>query len=106
MRPPDAAPVPSPALQAAPIGALDTTLVDTVSAGEIVIRTLPTTLEGRSVIEYRPVRLPARGWWRDRSFFWRTPDTAEGNYRFEFRARMEDGSARTVMIRVYVATAD
>ena len=86
--------------------ARDTTLVDTVQAGDVLIRALPTWLEGDSVVSYRPQRVPATGWAKDRSFFWRTPEDGEGNYRFRFSAVLTTGEVRTVEVRVFLASVD
>ena len=56
-------------------------------------------------MEYKPVRIPAMGWLADRSFFWRLPSDAEGNYRFEFRAVQNEGT-EIVHLRVFVSPAD
>ncbi|MFT5517143.1 MAG: hypothetical protein ACI80V_003283 [Rhodothermales bacterium] len=85
---------------------LDTTLVDTTAAGTVLIRSLPGHLGADSVLSYRAMRVPAFGWMRDGSFFWRTPQDAEGNYRFEFAAHTVAGRTETVIARVFVTRPD
>lgn len=84
---------------------MDTTLVDSVDAGSVLIIALPERLRGELVKEYKPIRIPAMGWMADRSFFWRLPSDAEGNYRFEFRA-VRSTASEIVHLRVFVNPAD
>ncbi|MFT4604763.1 MAG: hypothetical protein ACI9W4_001499 [Rhodothermales bacterium] len=84
---------------------MDTTIVDSVAAGSVLIVALPERLKGELIMEYKPIRLPAMGWMADRSFFWRLPSDAQGNYRFEFRA-VRDGASEIVHLRVFVLPAD
>jgi hypothetical protein len=83
---------------------VDTTLVDTTAAGSVLIRSLPRHLGADSVLSYRAMRVPAFGWMRDGSFFWRTPEDAEGSYRFEFSAHTVNGLTETVIVRVFVTS--
>lgn len=95
------APASTPAVQAG----VDTTLVDSVRAGEPLILTLPTRLGGRLVPAYRPVRMPAGGWFTDRTFFWRPLPHEVGMFRFEIAADLPN-RPRLVTLRIVVTSPD
>lgn len=101
------APIPTAGsdLAGSDLAVMDTTIVDSVDAGSVFIMALPERLSGKLVKEYKPIRMPAMGWMADRSFFWRLPSDAEGNYRFEFRAVRDDAS-EIVHLRVFVNPSD
>lgn len=85
--------------------ALDTTLVDTVSAGAVFIRALPATLAGDSVVAYEALRIPATGWLRDRSFFWRVPDDSLPPQRFVLAARGTSRGAHRVILEIHIVSS-
>lgn len=79
----------------------DTTVVDSVAAGSILIRMLPSSISGEPVSSFRAVVIPARGWMYGRSFFWRVPSDARGSYTFLFEA-VRESTTDTVRVQVVV----
>lgn len=84
---------------------IDTTLVDTVAAGSVLIRMLPRTMVDEPVSEYRGLRVPARGWLYRRSFYWRVPSDARDRYTFLFAATHPSG-VDTLRLEVLVTAPD
>lgn len=66
---------------------LPDTLRDTVAAGEVYVRTLPSERSGESVETYEPVRPPALSWIVDRSLVWNTEGHRPGRHRLTVLAR-------------------
>ena len=83
--------------------AADTLLIDSVRAGQVLIRRLPDRLQGRPVETYEPVVVPATGWLHDRSFFWRVPIDLAGDFRFVFAAGRRGTAPDTVVFQVQVS---
>ena len=81
----------------------DTLLIDSVRAGQVLIRRLPDRLQGRPVETYEPVVVPATGWLHDRSFFWRVPIDLAGDFRFVFAAGRRGTAPDTVVFQVQVS---
>lgn len=80
----------------------DTLLVDSIRAGQVLIRALPDSLEGRPVERYEPVRMPVTGWLVERTFYWRVPADAVGTHRFALKARLRGSVERGVELSVTV----
>ena len=57
-----------------------------ITAGEVLITTLPERISGRPVMAYEILRAPALSDLAGRSFFWRTRPRDEGRHRILFRA--------------------
>lgn len=83
--------------------AADTLLIDSIRAGQVLIRRLPERLSGRTVEAYNPVIVPATGWLHDRSFFWRVPADLSGTFRFVIAANARGADPDTVFIQVQVS---
>lgn len=80
----------------------DTLLVDSIRAGQVLIRALPDSLDGRPVERYEPARMPVTGWLVDRSFYWRAPVDAVGTHRFAVTARLRGSVQRAVELSITV----
>lgn len=83
----------------------DTTVIDTVAAGQVLVRELPTTVGGSAVSEYRGIVVPARGWIYGRSFYWRVPSDARDRYTF-LVAGLHDSVVDTVRLDIMVTPPD
>ena len=95
----------APASSSPALAVVDTTVVDSVQAGDALILTLPARLGGSVVPTYRPVRMPADGWFVDRTFFWRPRPGESGTFRFEIAADLPE-RPRLVTLRIMVTPAD
>lgn len=81
-----------------------------VSAGSVLITTLPEQVAGRTVTGYDMLHTPALSDVAGRSFFWRTRPRDEGRHRLLFRPRLADSTAAAdtlaLVVTVRPATDD
>ena len=64
-----------------------------VTAGEVLITTLPERVAGRPVAAYAMLRTPALSNLAGRSFFWRTRPRDQGRHRLLFQARFDTAAS-------------
>jgi len=82
------------------------TIGATVISGESLVHSLPPTLEGRDVVEYRMIRGPILSGVADRSFTWITKDVRPGNRDVLLKALYSDAAPDTLVLRVEVQPND
>ncbi|MFP4227241.1 MAG: hypothetical protein ACLFTE_00260 [Salinivenus sp.] len=81
------------------------TLKATVTAGEPLILTLPTTIDGTTVGSYRMLRGPALSGVAGRSLTWITRDVSPGSQDLSLQARRPGAAPDTLIVRVEVQSS-
>jgi len=74
----------------------------TVTAGETLILPLPTTVDSRTVTEYRMIRGPALSGVAGRSVTWITQNPSPGRHDIHLRALHSNAGSDTLVVRVDV----